>query len=619
MSHHRALEHRLRLVTNRALVLFVLLALAAGQLACDTKPENESVPTQPVTQTPTAIPTRTATHTQAPTSTSTSASAPTPTYTATPTETPTLTSTPTVTAMPTSTPTRTPTATRSQSETSVEPRTEGGTLIVGRGSDSVSLDLTTVSDGESWRVGQEILDTLVKLEGTSTKVIPWLAETWESVDGKTWTFHIRPGVKFHDGTPCDAEAVKWNFDRWRDPGNPWRFGRAFGYYEREFAGPHTIVGTKVVDETTFQLTLASPSASVLYKLSLSAFGFASPAAVMDQGAKYGTPAGTAVGSGPFRFVAWVPDDYVMVERNADWWGDGPKLDRIVWRVIPVSSERLVALVAGAVHTADLAQTDMPVAQADPNIVSYAMPSMSTGYIAFQQCTEPFEDPQIRWAIAHAINREALIETFYTGRDLLATGFQPPSILGHNPDLPPIAYDPEEARNLMAQAGYPNGFRTDLWYMPVARGYFPDPKAIAEAIAADLAAVGIEVELRTEDWGAYLGHCSDGRFPMWILGWGADNGDPDNYIGWHFVHPIGQPRTEDCYANDALVELLIRGAQEPEIARREELYQRAEQIVYDDMARLPIVWAAGRSFWRVEVKGYEPVVFRSWLENVWIEE
>jgi ABC-type transport system substrate-binding protein len=107
--------------------------------------------------------------------------------------------------------------------------------------------------------------------------------------------------------------------------------------------------------------------------------------------------------------------------------------------------------------------------------------------------------------------------------------------------------------------------------------------------------------------------------MWMLGWGSDNGDPDNYIGWHFMHPVGQPKEEDCYANDELVKLLIAGAQEPDVAKREQLYQQAEQIVHDDMPRLPVAWAAGQQFWRNEVKGREPVVFRSWYEKTWIEE
>ena len=495
----------------------------------------------------------------------------------------------------------------------------GGTLIVGRGGDSVILDLAAATDGESWRVGGEVLDTLVKLEGTSTKVIPWLAESWESSDGKTWTFKLRKGVKFHDGTPCDAEAVKWNFDRWRDPNNEWRFGRTFEYYEHEFGEDYAIVETKAIDKYTFQFTLKNPSAVVLYKLPLACFGISSPTAIKKQGDKYGTPAGSVVGTGPFKFVEWVPDDKIVLERNPNWWGDGPKLDRVIFRSIPDNSARLAELLAGTVHTADLAQTDMPTAEADPNIVTYVQPSMSTGYIAFQQCIKPFDSKDVRWAIAHAINRQALLDTFYTKYDQVAKCFQPPAILGSNPDVGPIEYNPDKAKELLKKAGYPDGFKTEFWYIPVIRGYFPDSKAIAEAIAVDLAKVGIEVELKTEDWGAYLEHRNEGKFPMWMLGWGSDNGDPDNYIGWHFIHPVGKPKKEDCYDNDELVKLLIQGAREPDLDKRAELYKKAEQIVHDDMARLPIAWVAGRSFWRKNVKGYQPVVFRSWYEKIWIEE
>jgi peptide/nickel transport system substrate-binding protein len=495
----------------------------------------------------------------------------------------------------------------------------GGTFIVGRGGDSVTLDLAAQTDGESWRVGGVILDTLVKLDGIPVKPVPWLAESWDSPDGKTWTFKLRAGAKFHDGTPCDAEAVKWNFDRWRDENNEWRLGRTFEYYTHEFGEDYAIVDTKAIDKTTFQMTLANPSAVLLYKLPLSTFGIASPTAIKEQGDKYATPAGKAVGTGPFKFVEWVPDDKIVLERNPDWWGDGPKLDRLIFRSIPDNSARLAEFIAGGVHQADLAQTDHAAAEADPNIIAYDFPSMGIGYIAFQQCTPPFDKLEVRWAIAHAINRRALIDAFYTDRDVIAEGFQPPAIMGHNPDLPPIEYNPDKAKELLAQAGLPDGFKTDFWYIPVIRGYFPDSKAIGEAIAVDLAKVGIEVELKTEDWGAYLEHRNEGQFPMWMLGWGSDNGDPDNFIGWHFIHPMGEPKEEDCYDSDELTQLLIDGAKEPDTVKREQMYQRAEEIVHEDMPRLPIVWPAGRTFLRESVKGYEPVPFKAWYHLVSIEE
>lgn len=495
----------------------------------------------------------------------------------------------------------------------------GGTLIVGRGGDSVALDAATVTDGESWRVAGEILDPLVRLEGTSTKIIPWLAESFESTDGLTWTFKLRKGVKFHDGEPLTAEAVKWNFDRWMDPNNEWRFGRTFEYWDTEFGENTKVVETKAVDELTFSLTLAKPSAVVLAKLALTCFGISSPKAVQEQGDKYGTAAGTAVGTGPFMFKEWVPNDKIVLVANPDWWGDGPKLDSLIFRSIPDNSARLAEMLAGTIHTGDLAQTDMPAAEADPNIANYTLPALSVGYIAFQQCMEPFDDVRVRKAIALAINRQALVDTFYTKQDSLATGFQPPAIMGHNPNIKGYEYNPDEAKKLLTEAGFPDGFTTDFWYIPVIRGYFPDSKAIGEAIAVDLAKVGITVNLVTEDWGTYLENRNQGLKPMWMLGWGSDNGDPDNFIGWHFAHPVGEPKVEDCYANDTLSQLLIDGAAEPDPAKREKIYQDAEQIVFDEVPRIPVAWVASRAFFRNEVKGYTPVVFRSWYEKLYIEE
>jgi len=495
----------------------------------------------------------------------------------------------------------------------------GGTFIVARGGDSVFIDGSNASDGESWRVAGEILEPLVRLEGTSTKVVPWLAESFESADGITWTFHLRKGVKFHDGTEFNADAVKWNFDRWMDPNNQWRFGRTFEYYDTVFGENMKITETKVVDKNTFQIILAKPSAILLVNLTLASFAISSPTAVQKQGDKYATAAGSSVGTGPFMFKEWVPNDHITLVKNPKWWGVGPKLDTLIFRSIPDNSARLAEFLAGTVQQADLAQTDMATAEADPNIVSYTTPAMGVGYIAFQQCIKPFDNVKVRQAVSMAINRKAIVETFYTKQDTLATGFQPPAILGSNPNLPAIEYNPDAAKALLAEAGFPNGFTTDFWYIPVIRGYFPDSKAIAEAMAVDLAKIGVTVNLKTEDWATYLQDRLDGKFSMWMLGWGSDNGDPDNFIGYHFAHPVGQPKTEDCYNNDQLAQLLIDGAKEPDVAKREKIYQDAELIVHNDWARLPVAWTAGKAFFRKEVKGYQPVVFRSWYEFMSVEK
>ncbi|NOZ27000.1 MAG: ABC transporter substrate-binding protein [Chloroflexi bacterium] len=505
-------------------------------------------------------------------------------------------------------------------EVTPAPEELSGTLVVGRGGDSVILDAGPATDGESWRVICEVMEPLVRLEGTSTKPIPWLAESWETEDSQTWTFHLRKGVKFHNGDPFNAEVVKWNIDRWRDPDNPYRFGRTFEYYDAEFGKDLAIEEVNVIDEYTVQIKLAQPSAVLLAKLSLcGVFSMNNPRVVEEQGDKYGTAAGTIVGTGPFKFVEWVPDDHITLERNNEWWGGPPRLARIIFRSIPDNSARFAELKAGTIHTGDFAQTDLPAAEEDPDINVYLLPALSTGYIAFQQCTPPFDKLEVRQAVAHAVNWGALIEPFYGKYGQLAGSFQPPPILGHNPDIKPYEYNPELAKELLAKAGLPDGFETDFWYIPVIRGYFPDSKAIGEAIAADLAKVGIRVNLKTEDWGAYLEDRNEGKFPMWMLGWGSDNGDPDNYLGWHFSHPVGQPKKEDCYNNDRVAELLIQGRIEADPAKREKIYQEAELLIHNDVARIPVVWVKGTAVFRKEVKGYIPVVFRSWYEHLWISK
>jgi peptide/nickel transport system substrate-binding protein len=502
--------------------------------------------------------------------------------------------------------------------TTPAPTELSGTMVVGRGGDSVGLDVGPQTDGESWRVIGEINEPLIRLEGTSTKPIPWLAERWESKDSQTWIFYLRKGVKFHNGNPFNAEVVKWNMDRWRDKTNKFRFGKTFEYYDAEFGEEGAITDVKVVDEYTIQLTLKQPSAVMLAKLSLAGvFSMVDPKEIEKQGDKYGTPASKPIGTGPYKFVEWVKDDHITLERNTEWWGGAPRVAKLIFRSIPDNSARFAELKAGTIFQADLAQTDLPAAAKDPNLTIYKTPALSTGYIAFQQCTKPFDKVEVRQAIAYAVNWGALIKPFYGEYGQLAGSFQPPAVLGSNPDVKPYEYNPTKAKELLAAAGLPNGFETEFWYIPVVRGYFPDSKAIGEAIAADLAKVGIKVSLKTKDWGAYLEDRNNGKFPMWMLGWGSDNGDPDNYLGWHFYHDLGKPKKEDCYANEKVAQLLLDGRKEPDLAKREKIYQEAEVLIHADVARVPVVWVQGTTTMRNEVKGYIPVVFRSWYEKIWM--
>ena len=501
------------------------------------------------------------------------------------------------------------------------------TLIIGRGGDSVALDPAIITDGESARVCLAIYDQLVVLEGASTKPVPWLAESWTTSDSKVWDFKLRADVKFHDGEPLTAQAVKWNFDRWQDPNSKFRFpSQKYEYWDTEMS---TIVDTtEVVDDLTFRITLKEATVLILPKLALFNFGIASPKAVEAQGESYATQAGTPVGTGRFKFESWVPNDKITVVRNDDWWGgkvtlpytQAPKLEKIIWRSIPDNNTRFAEFQAGTLDQADVAQTDLVTLEGNQDFVITITPSLGVGYIAFNFAKPPFDKLEVRQAWAHAVNWDALIETFYGEYGARASCFQPPAILGHNPNLKAFEYNPDLAKELLAKAGLPDGFETDFWYIPVIRGYFPESKALSEAMAADLAKVGITVNLKTEDWGVYLTDRSEGKFPAWALGWGSDNGDPDNFIGYHFIWKDGKtPNVEDAYNNPKLQELLRKGQVVADPAEREKIYQDAEQIVYDDVARIPVAWPVGQAVDRSYVKGRQQWVFRDLLEYFFIEK
>jgi len=511
-------------------------------------------------------------------------------------------------------------------EPTAAPAAKESVFIVGRGGDSVGLDPAILTDGESARVCNPIYDTLTRYEGKVLKVVPWLAESWTTADSKVWDFKLRQGVKFHDGEPLNAQAVKFNFDRWQDPKNPNRFpSQKYEYWDIEFGS--IVDTTEVVDDYTFRITLKEPTALILVKLQQFNFAIASPKAIQAQGEKYATQAGTPVGTGPFKFEGWVPNDKITLVRNDDWWGGKanlaytqlPIITKLIFRSIPDNSTRFAELQAGTLDQADLAQTDMMTLEGNPDYQKVVSPSMGVGYINFNVCTKPFDKVEVRQAFAYGVNWQGIVDNFYGGLADRAAGFTPPAILGSNPDLKPYPYDPDKAKELLKTAGLEGGFKSEFWYIPVIRGYFPDSKAIAEAMSADLAKIGIMLDLKTKDWGPYLDDRKEGKFPVWMLGWGSDNGDPDNFIGYHFIYIDGKtPNKEDCYANPKLQELLNAGRVESDVTKRDAIYREAEKIVYDELPRVPVAWPKGVGYWPTRVKNLEVWLFRDRYEYIYAE-
>jgi peptide/nickel transport system substrate-binding protein len=497
------------------------------------------------------------------------------------------------------------------------------TFIFGRGADSVQLDPAVVTDGESFRVTGQILEPLYQYEPGTTKPIPALAEECTPNEAATeWTCTLRQGVKFHDGTDFNADAVIFNFERWRFTDNPLHFeSQVFEYYEAMWLGfddASIITSVEKVDDFTVKFTLSAPLAPFLANLAMDMFAISSPTALEAAGENYGLPSTGAVGTGPFKFVEWVEADHITVEANPDYWGGAPKINQIIWRVIPDDSARYLALKSGDIHALEQAVVeDLADAENIPDLTIITRPALNTSYLAFNFRITEFQDIKVREAVAHAINRPALIENFYGEYGTVAKNLLPPLVWGNNPDVPEWEYDPELSRQLLTEAGFPDGLSEvtiaedindaegnavytagdkvplKLYYMPVTRFYFPSPKEIAEAMAADLTNAGFNVTLETSgDFPTYLGLRRDGLLVgLYQLGWGGDNGDPDNFTGYFFgglpsadaqQEPI---KREGWYQNQELASILYEALVTPGQENREPLYQQAEQIMHDDITRI----------------------------------
>ncbi|MEL6261363.1 MAG: ABC transporter substrate-binding protein [Cyanobacteria bacterium J06554_11] len=496
-----------------------------------------------------------------------------------------------------------------------------GALVFGAAGQPVNLRPGDITDGNSIYVQQQIYNYLIGNVPGTTELAPELATEWSaSEDGLIWTFTLREGVTFHDGTDFNAEAVVFNVMRWWDPEFEFGYRAEGALYEiwtdlfGGFKGSEdsTLVDVRAVDDLTVEFEIAEPFAAFPAAISSGYFGIASPAAIQAAGAAYGTPSGAAVGTGPFVFEEWVSGDRVTLSKFADYWEEGlPEADQLVMSFVEDPAARLAQLRAGTLDfTIDLTPDQLPEIESDASVDEVFRPSFNVGYLALNPTYEPLASKEVRQAIAQAINKSAIVDAFWGDLGETDGNFVPPSLGDYrSKEVSDYTYSADDAKSALSAAGYPNGFDLDLWYMPVSRPYFPNPKPIAEAFAAELSQIGIRVNLQTKDWGAYLEDRNTAPgFQSFMLGWTGDYGDPDNFLYAHF----GPGATQDIgnYQNPELFELLNQARVATEDSERQALYQEVDALIFDEALRIPIVHSQPLLAKRATVEGWEPSPFSS---------
>ena len=485
----------------------------------------------------------------------------------------------------------------------------GPTLVMARVKDAVVLDPAHATDGLSLNTTNEVMQNLVAFKPGSFDVVGDVARTWSaSSDGKTWTFDLKPGLVFSDGTPLDAKAVKFNFDRWRLASNPAHGNFPYSYYNDDFGGfPGVVADVQAPSPTRLVVKLARPFGPFLRDIAEQAFGLGSPAAILRD------PKGfeiKPVGSGPYTLVEWVRDDHITLAANPKWTGKKPGYPTVIIRDIPDQATSVLSIEKGDIDMlTDPRPDDAKKLAGEPGIsVVQQMPN-NVSYLAMDVEKKPFGDLRVRQAVAYAIDVATMAKSLYSSGAVVADNWTPPWMLGANPAVKAYPHDIAKARALLAAAGFPHGFTTTLSYSTAPRPYLPEPQRVAETIQADLAQVGITATLQPYEWGVFLDRIKHGLHEMCLIGWTGDNGDPDNFfyplLDQNSAHKDGTAQNYSFWRDPAFHKLMLAGQATVEDAKRRPIYQQANAMVHDQAPAVPLVHTTVPIVLKSSLKGFVP--------------
>lgn len=478
------------------------------------------------------------------------------------------------------------------------------TLVYGRGGDANTLDPINTDIGEAVKVIVNVFETLVAYHEEELTLVPGLAVKWEnSQDGREWTFHLREGVKFHDGTPCDADAVVFSLERLISDQHPAVYD-PLRPYRPNF---QMIEKVEAVDARTVKFHLKEASAVFLNNLAMFPASVVSPTAVQKLGKEFAT---APVGTGPFKFGRWKRDQQIVLEANPDYWDGAPRIARVVFVPIADGSTRVAQLRKGAIHLAeDLPPTELDAVAKEPGIAIQACESLNVGYLTLQTERPPLDKLKVRQAIAHAIDKQEMAHVVFADRAHPAVTLVPRNMWGYADQLADRKFDPATAKKLLEEAVQEEKLelplKLTLAVMNQPRPYMQQPLQAASFVKDALGKIGIEVTVEPRPISQHFEHLMAGGHQMGLAGWTTDNSDPDNFLySLLDVDNISEHGNNlSRYRNDEVHRLLLGAQKELDADKRLAMYARVQELCLQDAPVVPLISTEVRIAQTARLKGY----------------
>lgn len=469
---------------------------------------------------------------------------------------------------------------------------------------------STTSDATS----HQLYDRLLDFDPDTGRIVPSLASSWlVSEDGLTYAFQLRRDVQFHHTdyfTPSrnfNADDVIFSINRWRLPSHPFHFvsGGRYPYFE-SLGLAENIADVRRVNGYRVEITLKRRDSSFLANLAtdFSVMLSAEYGAMLQQQGFANRIDQYPIGTGPFKFKSYRKDHYIRYARNTDYWRDITSAERLIFDITPRSSLRLAKLITGECDaTAFPAQTELEVIRNREDMTLAEKPGLNIGFWAFNTQRPPFDNPDVRRALAAAIDKNSLLEAVYFDSATRARTLLPAASWAFQNDADDTAYNPVMARKLLASAGIEKGFSMTIWAMPVERAYNPNATKMAELIQRYLKEVGIDATIVSYDWATFRRHLHDGLHDSVLIGWSADNGDPDNFYRPLLscgAIPSGTNRAMWC--NEDYDRLLDQALATDDLEQRRAIYRQVNRLLYERLPLVPIAHAYRYQAYRDELQG-----------------